>query len=114
MEKEQRAGAGTDWKLWPDLLDSPPRCLGQYGVHELLPHAPRGRRGARTEAGAQPGLVATSILGKAQVTWAACRGRQAQRECAGAAGPALPRGGRAVWGCGSGCGALSAVVGTEV
>lgn len=35
-------------------------------------------------------------------------------ECAGAPGPALPRGGRAVRGCGSGTGALSAAVGTGV
>lgn len=93
-------------KPWTDLLGSPRRCPGQYSVPERLSHALRGRGRAQTKARARPGLAATSILGKAQITWAACGGRRAQRECAGAAGPALPRGRRAAWGCGCDCGAL--------
>lgn len=93
-------------KPWTDLPGSPRRCPGQYSVPERLSHALRGRGRMQTEARARPGLAATSILGKAQVTWAACGGRRAQRECAGAADPALPRGLRAAWGCGCECGAL--------
>lgn len=93
-------------KPWTDLLGSLWPCLGQYSVTERLSHALRGRGRAQTEARGRPGLAATSILGKAQVTWAACGERRAQVECAGATGPALPRGRRAAWGCGCDCVAL--------